>query len=126
MVLMVVIVTGPSHRQYSGLAALSWCEKSYRINLTTIRCCWVRTSGDVVRLHVVVDEGDALADATTSCRGSVPAGEMRTIGGSAAGGVVGTVDGPAAGGLASEPLPQADAAAASAPVTNEERIFRRQ
>jgi hypothetical protein len=62
MVLMVVIVTGTSHRQCSSLAALSWCEKSYRINLTTIRCCWVRTSGDVVRLHVVVDEGDALAD----------------------------------------------------------------
>ena len=64
--------------------------------------------------------------ATTSCRGSVPAGEMRTIGGSAAGAGVGTVDGPAAGGLAGEPLPHVDAATARAPVTNEEKIFRRQ
>jgi hypothetical protein len=63
--------------------------------------------------------------ATTSCRGSVPAGEMRTIGASADAGVVGTVDGPDAGGLAGELPPQADAAVASAPITNEERIFRR-
>jgi hypothetical protein len=62
MVLMVVIVTGTSHRQSSRLAALSWCEEPHRINLTTIRCRWIGTSGDVVRLRVVVDEGDAFPD----------------------------------------------------------------
>ena len=62
MVLMVVIVTGTSHRQCRGLSALSWCEEAHRINLTTIRCRWIGTSGDVVRLRVVVDEGDALTD----------------------------------------------------------------
>ena len=59
---MVVIVTGTSHRQWRGLAALSCCEEAHRINLTTIRCRWIRTSGDIVRLRVVIDEGDALTD----------------------------------------------------------------
>jgi hypothetical protein len=50
---------------------------------------------------------------------------MRMIGGSAGAGVVGPVDGPGAG-LPGESLPHVDAAMASAPVTNEEKIFRRQ
>jgi hypothetical protein len=63
--------------------------------------------------------------ATINCRGSAPVGEMRMTGGSAAAGGVGLVDGPG-DGLPDEPLPQLDAATAIAPVTNEERIFRRQ
>jgi hypothetical protein len=46
-------------------------------------------------------------------------------GGSGGAGGVGPVDGPG-GGLPDEPLPQVEAAAATTPVTNEERIFRRQ
>jgi hypothetical protein len=49
---------------------------------------------------------------------------MRIIGGSAGGGGVGPVDGPG-DGVPDESLPQVDAAAANAPVTNAERIFRR-
>jgi hypothetical protein len=63
--------------------------------------------------------------AMISCRGSVPVCEMRMIGGSAGAGVVGPVDGPG-DGLPGELLPHVDAAMASAPVTNEEKIFRRQ
>ena len=33
------------------------------IDLTAIRRCGIGTTGDVVRLHVVVDERDPLADA---------------------------------------------------------------
>jgi hypothetical protein len=62
MILMVVIVTGAGHRQWRRLAALSRYEEAHRIDLTTIRRGWIRTPGDVVRLHVIVDEGDALAD----------------------------------------------------------------
>ena len=62
--------------------------------------------------------------ATISCRGSAPVDEMRMTGGSAGAGGVGPVDG--AGELPDEPLPHVAAAAASAPVTNEEKIFRRQ
>ena len=45
-------------------------------------------------------------------------------GGSTGAGGVGPVDG--AGELPDEPLPHVAAAAASAPVTNKEKIFRRQ
>ena len=62
MVLMVVIVTGASHRQRRGLTALSWCEEPDRIDLTAIRRRRIGATGDVVRLHVVVDERDPLAD----------------------------------------------------------------
>ena len=50
---------------------------------------------------------------------------MRMTGGSTGAGGVGPVDGPGEG-LADEPLPQADVAAANAPVTKEDKIFRRQ
>jgi hypothetical protein len=50
---------------------------------------------------------------------------MRITGGSTGAGGVGPVDGPGEG-LPDEPPLQVTAAAASALVTNEERIFRRQ
>ena len=62
MVLMVVIVTRASHWQRRRLTALSWCEEPDGIDLTAIRRRGVGTTGDVVRLHVVVDERDPLAD----------------------------------------------------------------
>jgi hypothetical protein len=49
---------------------------------------------------------------------------MRITGGSIGAGAVGP-DGPGEG-VPDEPLPQTDAATASAPVTNEEKIFRGQ
>jgi hypothetical protein len=63
--------------------------------------------------------------ATISCRGSAPVVAIRMVGGSTGVGGVGPVDG-AGDGLPDEPLPHVDAATASAPVTNEEKIFRRQ
>ena len=50
---------------------------------------------------------------------------MRMIGASTGVGGVGPVDGPG-DGLLDEPLPHIVAIRASAPVTNEEKIFRRQ
>ena len=62
MVLMIVIITGASHRQRRGLAALSRREEPYCIDLTAIRRGWIGTAGDVVWLHVIVGERDALPD----------------------------------------------------------------
>ena len=62
MVLMVVVITGASDRQWRRLTALSRCEEPHRIDLTAIRSRRIRTTGDVMRLHVVVDERDALSD----------------------------------------------------------------
>jgi len=62
MVLMIVIVTGASHRQWRGLAALSRREEPHGINLTAIRRGWIGTAGDVVWLRVIVDERDPLPD----------------------------------------------------------------
>jgi hypothetical protein len=62
MVLMVVIITSAGRRQRRCLTALSRRKESHRIDFTTVRRGWIGTTGDVVRLHVVVDERDPLAD----------------------------------------------------------------
>ena len=61
MVLMIVIVAGASDRQGRRLTALPWCQEAHRVDLTTIRGGWIRSAGDIVGLHVIVDEGDTFA-----------------------------------------------------------------
>ena len=58
---MIVIVAGPGDRKRGGLPALSRGEESDRIDFTTVGSGRIGTAGNVVRLHVVVDERDALA-----------------------------------------------------------------
>lgn len=63
MVLMVVVVAGPRDWQRRCLTALPRRQKSHRVDLAAIGRRRVGTAGDVVRLHVVVDERDAITHA---------------------------------------------------------------
>jgi hypothetical protein len=62
MVLMVVIVAAPRHRQWRGLTTLSGDEEADGIDLPAIGIRRIGSALDVVWLHVVVDERDALAN----------------------------------------------------------------
>src|SRR4029450_6548977 len=62
MILMIVIVAGASLRQRRGLTTLAGGEEAYRVDLATVRRGGIRAAGDVVRLHVIVDERHPLAN----------------------------------------------------------------
>ena len=62
MVLMVVIVARAREGQWRGLTTLSGREEPHGIDLTAVGHRRIGTTGHVVRLHIVVDERDPLAD----------------------------------------------------------------
>src|SRR6185503_11484542 len=60
MVLVIVIVAGAGDGQRQRLLALPRDDEADGVDLAAIRICRIGSALDVVRLRVVVDEGDPL------------------------------------------------------------------